>query len=193
MGDGTFDLAKGASSTSAVIERYAGAMFDLARDSKGLDQAAGDLKTVGDLLSANPDLSRFVKTPVYSADEQLRAFNAVLAKAGIGGLAANFVRLAIRNRRLSLLPEMIGAFHRLLALHRGQTGARVTSAEALSDGEVTALKSALREKLGSDVALELAVDPSLIGGLVVKVGSRMIDTSLKTKLHQLKIAMKEVR
>lgn len=193
MGAGPFDLSKGASSSSAVVERYASAMFELARDSGTLDQTATDLAGLTGLIAESPDLGRLVRSPVYSADEQQRAFGAVLAKAGIGATAANLVRLTIRNRRLSALPDIIAAFNRLVATHRGQTSARVTSAEALSDAEVTALKAALREKIGRDVSLDLAVDPSLIGGLVVKVGSRMIDTSLKTKLNQLKIAMKEVR
>jgi F-type H+-transporting ATPase subunit delta len=116
----------------------------------------------------------------------------VLDKAGIGGLVGNFVKVAASNRRLFAVPEMIGAFRRLAAKRRGEVSAEVTSAEPLSDKHLADLKAALKASLGKDVTLEQKVDPSLIGGLIIKVGSRMIDGSLKTKLNSLKLAMKEV-
>jgi F-type H+-transporting ATPase subunit delta len=133
-----------------------------------------------------------VASPVFSADEQFRAVAAVLDKAGIGGLTANLIKVAAKNRRLFVVPDMITAFGRILARHRGEVSAEVTSAEPLSDRHVAELKAALKSSLGKDVALEAKVDPSLIGGLIVKVGSRMIDGSLRTKLNSLKLAMKEV-
>ena len=186
-------MAKGKSSNTGVTERYASAAFELARDSKVIDAMSADLQKVAEMIASSPDLTRLVRSPVFSIEEQTSALGAILDRAEIGGLAGNFVRLVARNRRLFALPEMIVAFRRLVAAHRGETTAAVASAEPLSDTQVEALKSALREKLGREVSLDLSVDPALIGGLVVKVGSRMIDTSLKTKLNQLKIAMKEVR
>lgn len=186
-------VAEGSSPVSGVAERYATALFDLARESGDLDGTLKALEGFGALVASSPDLARLVRSPVFSTDEQSRAISAVLAKAGISGLVANFIKLAARNRRLFAVPEMITAFKRLVARHKGEVTAEVTSAEPLSDKHVAALREALKEKLGKDVALDRKVDPALIGGLIVKVGSRMIDTSLRTKLSSLKLAMKEVR
>ncbi|ADZ72635.1 H+-transporting two-sector ATPase, delta (OSCP) subunit [Polymorphum gilvum SL003B-26A1] len=151
-----------------------------------------DLGTFERMLGDSADLVRLVRSPVFSAEEQLAALDALLAKAGISGLAANFVKLAARNRRLFALPDMIRAFRALLAEKRGEATAEVVSAVALSDAHVAALKDALAASTGKTVNISARVDPALIGGLVVKVGSRMIDTSLRTKLNSLKFAMKEV-
>jgi F-type H+-transporting ATPase subunit delta len=129
---------------------------------------------------------------VFSSEEQGRAVTAVLDKAGIGGLVANLVKVTAANRRLFAVPDMITAFKRIAAKNRGEVAAEVTSAEPLNAGHVAALKDALKASLGKDVTLDARVDPSLIGGLIVKVGSRMIDGSLRTKLNSLKLAMKEV-
>jgi F-type H+-transporting ATPase subunit delta len=180
------------SPVSGVAERYATALFELARDSGALDQVKADLDRFTDLMAESADLTRLVRSPVFSADEQLRAVDAVLGRAAIGGAAANLIKVAARNRRLFVVPEIITGFREMLARHRGEASAEVTSAEKLSDRQVAALKEALRGTIGKDVALAEKVDPSLIGGLIVKVGSRMIDTSLKTKLSSIKIAMKEV-
>lgn len=186
-------MAEGSSPVSAVAERYASALFELARDSSSLDATMRDLNQITAMIGASADLARVVRSPVFSSEDQGRAISAVLAKAGIGGLVANFLMLAVRNRRLFAVPSMIEAFRRMLARHKGEVTAEVTSAEPLADRQVAALKQALKEKLGRDVMLEARVDASLIGGLIVKVGSRMIDTSLRTKLNSLKLAMKEVR
>lgn len=177
---------------SGVAERYANALFELALDAKSLPAVEKDLDRVGDLLTESADLSRLVRSPVFSADEQSRAMGAVLDKAGIGGLVGNLVKVAAGNRRLFAVPGIIAAFRRLAAKHRGEVAAEVTSAEPLSDAHIAALRQALKGTLGKDVALDARVDPSLIGGLIVKVGSRMIDGSLRTKLNSLKLAMKEV-
>lgn len=185
-------MADSTQTISGVAERYASALFELAAESDQLAAVAEQLGRFEALLSESPDLARLVRSPVFSADEQLRAVAAVLEKSGIGGPAANLVKVAARNRRLFAVPDMIRSFRQQLARHRGEVSAEVTSAEPLNAAHVAALKEALRASIGKDVALDTKVDPRLIGGLIVKVGSRMIDTSLRTKLNSLKIAMKEV-
>lgn len=177
---------------SGVAGRYATALFELAIEAGAIDQVAGELDQVDKLIAESADLTRLVRSPVFSADEQVRAMGAILTKAGIGGIAENFVKLVARNRRLFALPGMIKGFRQLVAKHRGEVSAEVTSAHDLSAAEVKSLSAALKSSLGKDVQLARTVDPALLGGLVVRVGSRMIDTSLRTKLNSLKIAMKEV-
>jgi F-type H+-transporting ATPase subunit delta len=143
-------------------------------------------------MDAVQDLARLVKSPVFTADEQERAIAAILKQMQIEGLTANFLKLAAKNRRLFAVPDMIKAFRALLARHRGETSAEVISAAELKEGQVRALREALKATLHKEVLLEQRVDASLLGGLVVKVGSRMIDSSLRTKLASLKHAMKEV-
>lgn len=179
---------------TGVAQRYAGALFDLALDAGAVDQVAADLDAFEGLVKESADLKRLVMSPVFAAEEQIRAISAVLARTGIGGLAANLIRLAAQNRRLFAIPDMIAGYRALVAAHRGEATASVVSAEPLSDDQVAALKDALAGATGGrQVKLVSSVDPSLIGGLIVKVGSRMIDTSLKTKLTSLKVALKEVR
>lgn len=185
-------MAAEADSVSGVAGRYATALFELALEGKALDRVAADLDTFNQALDASPDLLRLVKSPVFSAEEQGRALAAVLDKIGIGGLTKNFLLLAARNRRLFAVPDMIGAFRAMLARHRGETSATVTAAAKLTEAQITALKQALKAALGKEVMLEERVDASLLGGLVVKVGSRMIDSSLRTRLNSLRVAMKEV-
>jgi F-type H+-transporting ATPase subunit delta len=175
-----------------VADRYATALFELAENDKQLAGIESDLGRFAGLLDESADLRRLVKSPVFSAEEQARAVGAVLDKAGIGGLVGNLVKVAAGNRRLFMVPDIIAAFRRLLARHRGEVSAEVTSATPLNDGQLADLKAALKASLGKDVALATAVDPGLIGGLIVKVGSRMIDGSVRTKLNSLKLVMKEV-
>lgn len=184
-------MAEKAVTVSGVAERYAAALFDLARDENALDAVAGDLTNFQALLDESEDLTRLVRSPVFSADEQTRAVTAVLDKAGIKGLAANLIKVAAANRRLFAVPEMIVAYRRMLSKERGEIFASVTSAEPLSDSQVATLKAALKDAMGKDVLLDQKIDAELIGGLVVQVGSRMIDTSLRTKLNAMKFAMKE--
>ena len=185
-------MAGSKSSTASVAGRYASALFALAAETDALPAVEADLGRFSEMLAESADLTRLVRSPVFAADQQARAVGAVLDKAGIGGLVGNFVRVVAGNRRLFLVPEIIAEFHRMLATHRGEVAAEVTSAEPLSDRHIAALKEALRDSIGKDVALNVHVDPTLIGGLVVQVGSRMIDGSLRTKLNSLKLAMKEV-
>jgi F-type H+-transporting ATPase subunit delta len=177
---------------SGVAGRYATALFELGLEEKALEQIETDLNRFGEALDAVEDLQRLVKSPMFSAEEQGRALGAVLDELEVEGLTKNFLLLVSKNRRLFATPDMIRAFRALLAAHRGEMSATVTAAAKLTDTQVTALKQALKAALGKDVMLDQQVDPSLIGGLMVKVGSRMIDTSLRTKLTSLKHAMKEV-
>ncbi len=200
---------------AGVALRYATALFELAlevdatRGGQGdeglkafageigdapsaLDVVAGDLANLNGLIEKSEDLTRLVRSPVISRDDQKRALDAILEKAGAMRLIRNFVSLVAANRRLFALEDMIKAFQGLLAQHRGELSATVTSAVVLNDEHVAQLKETLKSSLGQDVQLETNVDDSLIGGLIVKVGSRMIDSSIRTKLSSLKIAMKEV-
>jgi F-type H+-transporting ATPase subunit delta len=180
------------SSVSGVAERYASALFDLARDESAIDRVEGELRTLSAALDESSELRRLVQSPVFSADEQERAIGAVAEHLHITGLTASFLGLVARNRRLYALAQMIRALHAMAARHRGEVTAEVTSAYPLSDTHVAALKAALKEKLGKDVTLEARVNPAILGGLVVKVGSRMVDTSLRTRLMNVKTRLKEV-
>jgi F-type H+-transporting ATPase subunit delta len=178
---------------AGVAGRYATALFDLAKDEGALDAIAGDLNRFDEMLSASKDLERLVRSPVFSADDQGRALAALLAKAGLTQLAINFFKLLAANRRLFVVRDVIKGYRALLARERGEASAEVTSAHPLSDQQMTELKAALKATAGREVRIETRVDPSILGGLIVKLGSRMIDSSLKTKLTNLKFAMKEVR
>jgi len=179
---------------SGAAGRYASALFELARDAKQLDAVKADLGKFEELVAENAELDRLVRSPVFGADEKLKGLSAILDKAGIGGLAANFLRVLTANRRLNTVRDVIRAFRTLLAQHRGEVTAQVTVAEKLSDKNLDALKDALKSKTGGkDIDLEIKIDPAIIGGLVVKVGSRMVDSSLRTKLNSIRIAMKEAR
>lgn len=177
---------------SGVSGRYATALFELALEEKKVDEVARDIERFDALIAGSEDLQRLVQSPAFSAAEQGRAIEAILAKAKITGTAAKFVGLLARNRRLFVLRDVIAAFRTLVSRHRGEISAEVTSAQALDAAQVKALKAALKSAVGKDVSLKERVDPSLIGGLIVKVGSRMVDTSIRTKLNSLKLAMKEV-
>jgi len=185
-------VAGGDDTPSGVAGRYATALFELALEEQALDQVEQDLNRFNQALDAAEDLRRLVKSPVFTADEQQRAMAAVLDEVKIEGLTANFLKLVARNRRLFATPDMIKAFRTLLARHRGQTSAEVISAAALEEGQIRALQTALKAALHKDVQLEQRVDATLLGGLIVKIGSRMIDNSLRTKLNSLKTVMKEV-
>ena len=175
---------------SGVPGRYASALFDLADEEKSVEQIGADLASFQAAIDASADLRRLVGSPVFSADDQLAAITALCAKAKISGTALNFIKLAARNRRLAALPAMIRGYAALAAAAKGEIAAEVISAEKLSAPQIKDLKAALKASAGRDVTLSTRVDASLLGGLIVKVGSRMMDNSLKTKLANLKIAMK---
>lgn len=178
-------------SVSGVSGRYATALFELAREEKSIDAVRADLDKFEAMLADSADLKRLVRSPVFSAGEQSKALAAVLEKAGIAGVSANFLKVLTANRRLFAVADVIRAFRALVARFKGEATADVTVAEALSDKNLDALKTALKTVTGKDVALNVKVDPSIIGGLVVKLGSRMVDSSLRTKLNSIKHAMKE--
>jgi F-type H+-transporting ATPase subunit delta len=179
---------------SGVAGRYANALFELSLEEKAIDAVRNDLDKFDALIAESPDLNRLVRSPVYGADEQLKALSAILDKAGIGGIAANFLRVITTNRRLFAVREMIRDFRALVARHRGEVTAHVTVAEGLNDKNLSALKSALKSVTGGkDIDLDVRIEPAIIGGLIVKIGSRMVDSSLRTKLNAMKFAMKEAR
>jgi F-type H+-transporting ATPase subunit delta len=176
--------------TASVAGRYASALFDLAKDQNGLAQVEADLVKFDGLLGMSEDLRNLVRSPVVSADDQGKALAAVMAKTGISGTTANFISLVARNRRLFVLPEMIKNFRQIAAKSRGEITAEVTSAVPLTEAQTATLKETLRGTAGKNIVLATKVDPSLLGGLIVKIGSRMIDSSLKTKLAGLSTALK---
>ncbi|MGH6761183.1 MAG: F0F1 ATP synthase subunit delta [Phyllobacterium sp.] len=177
---------------SGVAQRYAGSLFDLAVEAKSIPQVGKDLDRFEALLKGSEDLQRLINSPVFSAEDQVKAISAIVNKAKIAGLVANFLRVVAGNRRLFAVPGMIEAFRQLAAAHRGEVSAEVTSAHALTAAQQTELKAALKSVAGKDVTINVTVDPSILGGLIVKMGSRQIDTSLRTKLSSLKLALKEV-
>ena len=178
-------------SVSGVSGRYATALFDLAREERSIDAVRADLDRFEAMLADSPELTRLVRSPVFSADTQLKALAPILDKAGISGTTAKFLTVLTANRRLFAVADVSRAFRALVARFKGEATADVTVAEALSDKNLDSLKTALKSVTGKDVVLNVKVDPSIIGGLVVKLGSRMVDSSLRTKLNAIKHAMKE--
>jgi F-type H+-transporting ATPase subunit delta len=179
---------------AGMAGRYATALFELALEQKAIDAVKADLERFDAMLVGSADLDRLVRSPVFSSEEQLKAIGAVLDKSSISGIAANFIKLVARNRRLFAIRQMIRAFRHLVARHRGEVAADVTVAEPLSAAHRGALEQALKAVTGGkDIELDVKVDPAIIGGLVVKLGSRMVDSSLRTKLNAIKFAMKEAR
>jgi len=176
---------------SGMAGRYARALFELALDEKAVDGVRADLDAFEELINGNQDLMRLVRSPVFTAEEQTRALAAVLEKAGIGGLTAKFLKVVAANRRLFAVRDIVKAYRALVARHKGEVSAEVTVAEELNDKYRDALAAALKSVTGKDVDLAVKVDPAIIGGLVVKLGSRMVDSSLRSKLNALKHAMKE--
>ena len=175
---------------SGVPGRYASALFELAAEENSADAVSQQLSAFGAAITGSEDLTRLVRSPVFSSADQIAAIDGIAAHVGVSGSTLNFLKLVARNRRLSALPDIIKAYATLLAFSRGEVAGEVTSAEALTDAQLSDLKAALKSSLGRDVAISTKVDSSILGGLIVKVGSRMMDNSLKTKLQNLKVAMK---
>jgi F-type H+-transporting ATPase subunit delta len=178
---------------SGVAGRYASALFELAQENRAVDSVARDLDAFDALIRDSEDLRRLIRSPVFSAEDQAKAVGAILERAGVGGLAANFIRLVAGNRRLFALPDVVRAFRRLVSLAKGIVPAEVRLAERPSDKILDDIKSALRDAAKAEIALDVKIDPSLIGGLVVRMGSRMVDASLRTKLNAIRLAMREAR
>jgi F-type H+-transporting ATPase subunit delta len=180
------------STVSGVAGRYARALLELALDAKSVDAVKADIEKFAAMIAESADLKRLVRSPVFGAEERSRALAAVLAKAEIGGLASNFLMFVTANRRLFSIGEMIRDFRKLVARWKGEVTAEVTAAEQLSDSHLDAIKGALKSITGEkSVDLHVKIDPAIIGGLTVKLGSRMVDSSLRTKLNAIKHAMKE--
>jgi F-type H+-transporting ATPase subunit delta len=176
-----------------MAARYANALFELALERGAIDAVKADLEAFDALVVESADLMRLVRSPVFSAEEQQKALGAVLGRAGIGGLAAQFLQLVASNRRLFAVRDMIAAYRRLVARHKGEITAEVTVAEPLKAEHLAALDAALTAVSHKRVDLAVKVDPAILGGLVVKLGSRMVDSSLRTKLNAIRHAMKEAR
>ena len=176
--------------TSGVAGRYASALFDLAKEEKAIPATAKALEGLGKAIADSSDLQRLFSSPVFKSDDQMGAIDALAAKGGLSGLALNFVKLLCENRRLAALPEAITSFQALVADDKGEAVAEVVSAEKLSAVQLKDLAAALKTRVGKDVQLLSKVDSSLLGGLTVKIGSTLIDDSLKTKLQNLKVSMK---
>lgn len=181
-------MAQGGTIIAGVAGRYASALFELAKEAGSLDAIEADLKRFDALVAESPDLARLVTSPAFTAEEQERGVAAVLAKAGIGGLAANFIRLVASKRRLFAIRDMVRAYSALVAREKGIVHAKVTLAEEPSQKALDEIKAAA----GGEVALDVKIDPAILGGLIVKLGSRMVDASLRHKLNSIRFAMKEV-
>ena len=175
---------------TGLAGRYATALFQLAETDAALDEVADDLKSLGDMIEISDDLRRLVRSPALSRAEQAKAMAAVMERAGIGDLVRRFVGVVARNRRLFAVPAMIAVYLALWAAHRGEKTAQVISASELGDKQMSALVASLKKAMGTDVAVKARVDPGLLGGLVVQIGSRMVDSSLATKLQSMRLAMK---
>lgn len=178
---------------SGVASRYASALFELAQEAGSVDAVAGDLDRFDRMIRESSDLQRLVRNPVFTAEDQERAIGALLARAGIAGLTANFIRLVAAKRRLFALSDMIRAFRELVADAKGIVRAQVTLAHEPSDAVLNDIKAALREVAKAEIALDLKIDPSVIGGLIVKIGSRMVDASVRTKLNSIRLSLNEAR
>ncbi|WP_157218759.1 F0F1 ATP synthase subunit delta [Flavisphingomonas formosensis] len=175
---------------ASLSGRYATALFELARDEKKLDAVSASLATLKTALAESDDFRRLTTSPLVSREEAAKAIAATAGAMALDPLTTNFLGVLARNRRLGQLGAAIRAFSALAARHRGETTAEVTSAHPLSSDQIDALKAKLKSQLARDVAIDLTVDPAILGGLIVKVGSRQVDGSIRTKLNSLAHAMK---
>jgi F-type H+-transporting ATPase subunit delta len=183
-------VATGDSHSAGLAVRYATAAFDLAAEERAFDKLSADFAALKQLLGQSPELARLVRSPVISREQQATAMEAVLKKAGAADLTRKLILLLARKRRLFMLADVIAAFEQLTARHRGEIAADVTSARELSPPETAELKRVLKDRFGREPRLTTHIDPSLLGGIVLRVGSRMIDSSLRTKLEALRVRMK---
>lgn len=177
---------------SGLAGRYATALFELASEQKALDAVANDLKALRQMTVESADLARLIASPVIAREDQAKAMTALAERAGFHTLTRNIMGVLAMNRRLFALSGVIDGYLALLADSRGEVTADVTSATPLSDSQVAAVAEALRQVIGSKVTVNTKVDKRLLGGLVVRVGSRMVDSSLRTKLQKLQLAMKGI-
>ena len=183
-------MASEGTGVSSLAERYAAALFDLADERHALDDVAGDLRGLRTMLHDSADLTRLLRSPVLSREEQGKAIAAVGERAGLSALTRDFLGVVARNRRLFAIPDMITAYLNKLAERRGEVTAQVTVAQPLDEARQAALTEQLRRAVGARVAVDIRVDPRLLGGMIVKVGSRMVDASLSSRLQRLRLAMR---
>jgi len=186
-------VASEATGEGGLAERYATALFALADERRALDEVAGDLRSLKALIDESADLRRLIRSPVIARNEQGNAIAALAERAGLQTITRNFLGLLARNRRLFALPEMIRHFLAELARRRGEVTAEVAVAQELSASQRERITAELARAAGQKVALDVRIDPSLLAGLTVRLGSRLVDASLKSKLHRLEMAMKGVR
>jgi len=175
---------------ASLAGRYASALFDLARDQKQIESVGKSLDALNQALADSKEFSELVASPLVSRDEAGKAFAALAPELGLDPITANFLGVLARNGRKGELRNVIRAYRRLAAEHRGETTAEVVTARPLNDDQLATLKAQLRARAGRDVNIDMAVDPSILGGIVVKMGSQMIDASIRTKLNRLAAAMK---
>jgi len=185
-------VTTGKTIVSGVAGRYATAVFELAREEKTLDKVEKDLAAIQALMDESADFRTLVQSPLISREDQEKAMMGILDRMNVQKTTRNFVGVVVRNGRLDTLPRMIAAYNQLLADERGEVTASVTSPRKLTQAQLKSVSDTLAQYAGRDVKIEPHVDESLLGGLVVKLGSKMIDTSLKSKLEHLQLAMKEV-
>nr|WP_194245698.1 F0F1 ATP synthase subunit delta [Donghicola mangrovi] len=189
---GRVDVSEPASISFGIAQRYASAVFDLALETKSLDSVEKDVDALAAVLAESDELRELINNPVYSREEQGAAIVAVATQMGVSDITKNTLALMASKRRLFAMPQLIVALREKIAAFKGEVTAEVVSATALTDAQKDKLAAALKESVGKDVKIEAAVDETLIGGLVVKVGSKMVDTSIRSKLNALQNAMKEV-
>ena len=175
---------------ATLAGRYASALFDLARDERQIDAVGRSLEALNQGLADSRDLVELVESPLVSREEAGKAFAALAPKLGIDPLTTNFLGVLAKNGRKGELRKVVGAFRRLAAEHRGETTAEVVTSRPLKDDQLAALKAQLRARAGRDVAIDATVDPNILGGIIVKLGSQRIDASIRTKLNRLATAMK---
>jgi len=175
---------------ASLAGRYASALFDLARDQRQIDAVGRSLDALGSALADSKDFAELIASPLVSRDQAGKAFAALGTELALDPITANFLGVLARNGRKRELRSIIRAYRRLAADHRGETTAEIVTAYPLKDDQVTALKAQLRARAGRDVTLDTSVDPDILGGIVVKLGSQMIDSSIRTKLNRLASAMK---
>ncbi|WP_062206425.1 F0F1 ATP synthase subunit delta [Aureimonas sp. AU12] len=185
-------MAKSSSPVSGVASRYAQSLFELSRDDSSIETTERELVEFERLIEESADFRRLVESPAFTSEEQLRAITAIVAEVRPSELVGNFLKVVSANRRLFALPAIIRGFRQMAATHRGEVEADVTSAQALNDEQRRELGQVLNAYSNKTVTMRESVDPSILGGIIVRIGSRQIDTSLRTKLSSLKLALKEV-
>lgn len=185
-------MSETASTASGIAGRYALAVFDLAKEAKGLKTLEADVAALEGALAASGDFRGLISSPVYSRDEQAASVAGIAKKMKLSGIFTNTLGLMASNRRLFVLPQLLASLKAMIAAEKGEVTAEVTAASELTKAQATKLSATLKKAFAKDVVLNIAVDESLIGGLIVKVGSKMIDTSIRSKLASLQNSMKEV-